>query len=62
MDDTNAQKLDFSQTRAQPIRVNHDGWYDTEEVFSSFPDMDLQVPGDHLLFDAKLAFVVGKLV
>ena len=24
--------------------------------------MNLQVPGDHLLFDAKLAFVVGKLV
>jgi len=24
--------------------------------------MNLQVPGNHLLFDAKLAFVVGKLV
>lgn len=24
--------------------------------------MQLQVPGEHLLFDAKLAFVVGKLV
>lgn len=24
--------------------------------------MNLQVPGDHLLFDAKLAFVVGKIL
>jgi UDP-N-acetylmuramate--alanine ligase len=62
MDDENAQKLDFSQTKAQPIRVNHAGWYDANGVFSAFPDMNLQVPGDHLLFDAKLAFVVWKLL
>lgn len=33
-----------------------------ERVGVRFPDMNLQVPGNHLLFDAKLAFVVGKLV
>ncbi len=62
MDDESTKKLDFSQTGAQPIRVNHEGWYDANGVFSLFPPMNLQVPGDHLLFDAKLAFVVGKLL
>lgn len=27
-----------------------------------FPEMHLKVPGPHILFDAKLAFVVGKIV
>ncbi len=62
MDDVNAQKLDFSQTGAKPVRVNHEGFFDTEGSFHAFPPMNLQVPGNHLLFDAKLAFVVGKLV
>lgn len=62
MDDANAQKLDFSQTTAKPVRINHGGWYDANGIFELFPDMDLQVPGDHLLFDAKLAFTVGKLL
>lgn len=62
LDDVSAQKLDFSQTRAKPIHINHTGWYDANEKFSPFPNMNLQVPGDHLLFDAKLAFVVGKIL
>ncbi|HBB27195.1 TPA: hypothetical protein DCZ36_01700, partial [Candidatus Gracilibacteria bacterium] len=62
MDDTNVQKLDFSQTEAKPIRVNREGFFDEIGNFHTFPPMDLQVPGDHLLFDAKLAFAVGKLV
>jgi len=76
MDDENAQKLDFSHTTAKPIRISHTGWYDIpplplgeglgvralDEIFSPFPNMNLQVPGDHLLFDAKLAFTVGKLL
>jgi len=33
---------------------------DWEKVY--FPKFDLQVPGTHIEFDAKLAFVVGKLV
>lgn len=60
--DVNAQKLDFSRTLAKSIRVNQVGWYSEDGVFSLFPELHLQVPGDHLLFDAKLAFVVGKLV
>ena len=62
MDDVNAQKLDFSQTKAQPIGINHEGWHDVHGIFSAFPRIHLQVPGNHLLFDAKLAFVIGKLV
>ncbi|PIQ12206.1 hypothetical protein COW68_00465, partial [Candidatus Gracilibacteria bacterium CG18_big_fil_WC_8_21_14_2_50_38_16] len=62
MDNLNAQKLDFSKTRAKPIRMNHTGWYDVDGKFSLFPDIELQVPGNHLLFDAKLAFVVGKIL
>lgn len=77
MDNENAQKLDFSQTKAKPIRVNHKGYYNSltptalrgaspkgrgEEGFVLFPPMNLQVPGDHLLFDAKLAFVVGEIL
>lgn len=61
-EDVNAAKLDFSCTRAKPIYITHEGWYDAEGIFSIFPDMDLQVPGDHLLFDAKLAFTVGKIL
>ena len=62
MDDLNAQKLDFSKTRAKPIRMNHTGWYNADGKFSLFPDIELQVPGNHLLFDAKLAFTVGKVL
>ncbi|EKD29505.1 MAG: UDP-N-acetylmuramate-L-alanine ligase [uncultured bacterium (gcode 4)] len=62
MDDINAQKLDFSQTSAKPIRVNHNGWYDENNIFTRFQKLNLQVPGDHIEFDAKLAFVVGKIV
>lgn len=62
MDDENAQKLDFSQTSAKPIRMNHNGWHSEDGIFSSFPNLKLQVPGNHLLFDAKLAFVVGRLL
>ncbi|MDD5377343.1 MAG: Mur ligase domain-containing protein [Candidatus Gracilibacteria bacterium] len=62
MEDQNAQKLDFTRTVAKPVRVNLDGFFDIEGNFHTFPPMDLQVPGDHLLFDAKLAFTVGKLV
>lgn len=62
MDDENAQKLDFSQIKAQPIRINHEGYYEKNGDFAIFPPMNLQVPGDHLLFDAKLAFVVGRLL
>ncbi|MDD2916382.1 MAG: cyanophycin synthetase [Candidatus Gracilibacteria bacterium] len=58
--DVNAQKLDFSKTKAKPIRMSHEGWYDENGIFSVFSQMNLQVPGDHLLFDAKLAYVVGK--
>lgn len=62
MDDANARKLDFSRTKAKPVRVNHEGFFDTSGDFRIFPRMNLQVPGDHLLFDAKLAFAVGKLL
>jgi len=27
----------------------------------SFPKIELQVPGEHILFDAKLAFTVGNI-
>ena len=62
MEDENAQKLDFSKTLAQPIRINHEGYYGEDGTLSLFPEIHLQVPGDHLLFDAKLAFVVGKIL
>lgn len=62
MDDIHAQKLDFSQTQAKPIRINDTGWYGDDGVFSTFQNMDIQVPGNHLLFDAKLAYTVGKLL
>lgn len=62
MEDENARKLDFSYTTAKPIHINHTGWHDENGTFELFPEMNLQVPGDHLLFDAKLAFAVGKLL
>lgn len=62
MGDADAQKLDFTKTKARPIRVNHEGFFDVSGDFHIFPPLHLQVPGDHLLFDAKLAFAVGKLL
>lgn len=59
--DVNAQKLDFSQTSATPIPV-YSLDFSVEGMSYSFPHIELQVPGDHLLFDAKLAFVVGKVL
>ncbi len=32
------------------------------ELFLEIPEMNLQVPGDHLLHDAHLAFAVGRLL
>lgn len=62
MEDQNAQKLDFSETSAKPIRVNHEGYFDEDSHFHAFPLMNLQVPGEHLLFDAHLAFVIGNIL
>jgi hypothetical protein len=27
-----------------------------------FPKIELKIPGKHILYDAKIAFVVGKIV
>lgn len=44
MDDIHALQLDFSRTIAKPIRVNHSGWYNEDDVFALFPEIHLQVP------------------
>jgi UDP-N-acetylmuramate-alanine ligase len=44
MDDVYANALDFSNTKAVPIRINHEGWFDAQGNYSIFPIMNLQVP------------------
>lgn len=40
----------------------HDESFELDGKIHQFPIFDLKVPGKHIEFDAKLAFVVGKIV
>jgi UDP-N-acetylmuramate-alanine ligase len=62
INDTYSKNLDFTHTQAKPITLDKNGFRDGVGVYHTFPEMHLQVPGDHLLFDARLAFVVGKIL
>jgi UDP-N-acetylmuramate--alanine ligase len=55
-----SQKL--TQLPPQTYVVYHDHYVDNTGAKHPFPKLQLQVPGEHLAFDAKLAFVVGIIV
>lgn len=55
-----SQKL--TQLPPKTYVVYHDYYVDNTGTKHPFPKLQLQVPGEHLAFDAKLAFVVGIIV
>jgi len=66
-DDTNCKKLIWKRKDIHYILVNHD-YYTT--IFSNeseesnkdlFPELVLHIPGEHILFDAKLAYIVSQM-
>jgi len=59
-DDINAQNLVWIRDDINYIRVSENIFtlWDSTQVF---PDIQMQVPGEHVLFDAKLAYIVGHM-
>ncbi len=75
-DDPNCQKLLWKRTDITYISVSHEGFTIIEPSLNSlprgetklqdtlytFPEIDMKIPGDHVLFDAKLAYIVGHMI
>lgn len=61
LDDTNSQKLIGKRSDISYIWVSQE-WYFYNNTLFPFPDIKLQIPGDHILLDAKLAYVVGHMI
>lgn len=57
----NALKLANLRDDIHVILMEEDGFLANDAKYF-FPEMHLKVPGPHILFDAKLAFIVGKIV
>ena len=64
-DDLHCQKLLWKRTDISYISVSHEGFTifsDNEDILYTFPEIEMKVPGDHVLFDAKLAYIVGHMM
>lgn len=59
-DDKNAKKLVGIRDDVHFIEVFEE-WFSIWNQIQNFPKIDLQIPGDHVLFDAKLAYIVGHM-
>ena len=60
-DDTNCQKLIWLRDDITYIPVTQGG-YTLDGVVNSFTEINMQIPGDHVLFDAKLVYTAGKIL
>ncbi len=60
-DDVNCKKLLWLRDDITYIEVAQE-WYTDNWETISFPDISMQIPGEHILFDAKLVFVAGKVL
>ena len=60
-EDSNAQQLVGKRKDIEYIGVNQNGYIYREEIFS-FPKINMQIPGNHILLDAKLAYVVAHMI
>ncbi len=60
-DDKNCQKLIWLRDDLTYIEVTQAGYTKAWEQ-TPFPDIPMQIPGDHILFDAKLVYVAGTLL
>lgn len=61
INDTHSKELLEIRSDITYIWVNWDTYTFDGESFK-FPQITLQVPGDHILYDAKLAYVVGHML
>ena len=60
-EDSNAQKLVGKRKDIEYIAVTQNGYMYHGKIFS-FPKIDMQIPWDHILLDAKLAYVVAHMI
>ncbi|MDD2487485.1 MAG: UDP-N-acetylmuramate--L-alanine ligase [Candidatus Gracilibacteria bacterium] len=58
-EDENCLKLRDSSKKQVFVHEKH---FEYDGKKTDFPEFNLQVPGSHIEFDAKLAFVVGKML
>ena len=67
-DDTNCQSLIWKRVDIHYILVKHDTYstimpWDTQESnIEYYPDIIMHVPGEHILFDAKVAYIVSQMI
>ncbi len=60
-DDVNCQKLKWLRDDIQYIEI-FDDYFSFEEKVFHYPEITLQVAGNHILYDAKIAYVVGHML
>ena len=60
-DDANCQKLVWLREDIQYIEI-FDDYFSFNETLLYYPDINLQVAGNHVLFDAKIAYIVGYML
>ncbi len=60
-DDPNTQKLLWIRKDINYIEVS-DNVFSIGDQSQAFPNIQMKVPGEHVLFDAKLAYIVGHMV
>ncbi len=60
-DDPNTQKLLWIRKDISYIEVS-DNVFSIGDQSQAFPSIEMKVPGEHVLFDAKLAYIVGHMV
>ena len=60
-DDRNCQKLLWLRDDIQYVEV-FDSYFTMNEVVFHYPEINLQVAGNHILFDAKIAYIVWHML
>lgn len=60
-DDENCKKLIWLRTDITYIEVSENNYVYNNIVYK-FPEIELKVPGRHILFDAKLSYIVGHMI
>jgi UDP-N-acetylmuramate--alanine ligase len=67
-DDVNCQSLIWKRTDIHYILVKQDAystifpWENWESNIETYPEIVMHVPWEHILFDAKIAYIVSQLV
>lgn len=64
-DDKNCYNLVWKRSDINYILVSQEWfsiYWSEEEIIYTFPEIDMKVPGEHVLFDAKLAYIVSHIL